>query len=161
MISQYKIKEYLEYDYLTGMFTRIKIRKNDRRNKVGDAVANNIRDGYLRVNIEGKLYSAHILAWIYHFGVEPKNTIDHINRNKLDNRISNLRDVSMSINKINQSVNKRNVTGTTGVYYCKKSKKFTATITPPNSKRIRLGNFTSMSDAINARKDAESKYFTF
>lgn len=161
MISQKELKEWLKYDKDTGIFTRIKIKQRDNKNKVGDDVAKNYRNGYLRIRINGKLYSAHILAWIYVYGCPPSKTIDHIDRDKLNNRISNLRDVNMSINKINQKANNRNKSGKTGVYMCSRSRKWIATITPPNLKRIRLGVFDDLSDAIKAREAGEIKYFTF
>jgi hypothetical protein len=157
-MTQNILKEWLKYDKNTGIFTRIKINPMDTKNSIGDEVAKNIRNGYLRIRICGKLYSSHRLAWLYEYGVEPTLTIDHKDRNKLNNKIDNLRDVSSSINKINQKTNKRNVSGKTGVYKCSRSGKYVATITPPNKKRIRLGVFSDISSAIIAREEAEDKY---
>jgi len=55
-----------------------------------------IKIGYIIIKINRKDYQAHRLAWLYEYGNFPKQTIDHINRIKTDNRICNLRDVSQS-----------------------------------------------------------------
>ena len=64
-------------------------------------------DGYIRIKYRGKEYSAGPLVWVLHTGNWPKQHIDHINRNKSDNRPENLRDVSRSENEANKE---RNVT---------------------------------------------------
>jgi len=66
--------------------------------------------------VNGKLYRAHRLVWLYFYGEWPKADIDHINRVKDDNRLENLRDVSRSQNKQNQGASIRNKVGIKGVY---------------------------------------------
>lgn len=161
MITQEKLKEWIKYDKDTGIFYKAKVSKMDFKNKVGDIVANNLRSGYLRINIEGKVYTAHRLAWLYVYGEHPKLTIDHINRNKLDNRISNLRDVCASTQKINQGKNIRNKSGIVGVHYITRDKKWVATITPRGMKRIVLGRFDTRLEAGLARKEGEEKYLIY
>ena len=59
-------------------------------------------NGYMYVNTKfGNKVLAHRLAWLLHHGEWPKGDIDHINRNRSDNRIENLRDVSRSANLLN------------------------------------------------------------
>lgn len=60
--------------------------------------AGNNASGYRQVKIDGVLYSVHRVVWLYHTGEWPKNTIDHIDGNKHNNRIENLRDVSQRVN---------------------------------------------------------------
>ena len=57
--------------------------------------------GYRRIAINRKTYAAHRLVWLWHYGSFPKRGIDHINRDKLDNRIENLRDVGQTCNSRN------------------------------------------------------------
>lgn len=85
--------------------------------------------------------------------------VDHINGNKLDNRLSNLRLCTNSENVKNHvKLNKNNTSGITGVWYNKKCHRWYAEI-QCNNKSIRLGNFISKRDAIKARIDAEIIYF--
>ena len=82
---------------------------------------------------------------------------DHINRNTLDNRISNLRPCTHSQNIMNTDLWANNTSGVRGVYYNKDYKKWFALITV-NYKRKWLGYFEDKQDAINARREAEKKY---
>lgn len=81
--------------------------------------------------------------------------IDHINRNRLDNRKCNLRLCTIQVNTINRSVSKRNKSGYTGV--TKHRNKWIAYI-GVNHKNIKLGSYDCLEDAIKARKDGEEKY---
>lgn len=83
--------------------------------------------------------------------------VDHINRNKIDNRRSNLRIANRSQNCINRDVSKNNKSGKVGVYQIKESGKWIAQITN-NNVRHYLGCFDNIEDAIQARKNAEIKY---
>lgn len=87
-----------------------------------------------------------------------KYDVDHINRNKLDNRVENLRAVSRGMNIINTDVRKNNTSGITGVYFLKKENLWTAAITH-NDKKYYLGRFKLLEDAILARKHAEEFLF--
>ena len=84
--------------------------------------------------------------------------IDHINSNKRDNRKSNLREVTESQNQMNKGLRSNNTSGVTGVYWDKESNKWYAIITA-NKNDIFLGYFSNFDNAVNARKEAEEKYF--
>ena len=84
--------------------------------------------------------------------------VDHINRNPLDNRKSNLRIVNNQQNSMNKGHQKRNTSGHKGVSWDKSRNKWYAYITV-NYKLINLGRFSILEDAIEARKKAEIKYF--
>lgn len=72
--------------------------------------------GYCVITVDGKTYKAHRLAWLYCMGYMPNGVIDHINGIRTDNRISNLRDVSISVNANNRhKPNKNNISGFLGV----------------------------------------------
>lgn len=83
--------------------------------------------------------------------------VDHINRNKLDNRRCNLRFVTPQVNIINRDILRNNTSGCTGVVR-QPNGKWHATITV-NRKVIGLGAYEDINDAIKARKEAEEKYF--
>ena len=71
---------------------------------------------YVIIKYKGKQYKAHRLVWLYHKKEFPKNVIDHINGDKSDNRIENLRDVDLFINAQNHSKKKNKITGYVGIY---------------------------------------------
>ena len=106
----FNLKELLIYDPTTGIFNwKVKVGKHN----VGDVAGTKQR--YVRIRISGKDYMAHRLAWLYAYGCWPVNQIDHINRDKLDNRLCNLRDVPQSINQRNVGLRKDNSSGVRGV----------------------------------------------
>ena len=91
-----------------------------------------------------------------YYGEWPREDIDHINHNRLDNRIENLRCVNDSINLRNKSKSKANTSGQTGVYRTAVGN-WIARICV-NHKQVNLGTFSDVAEAIAARKDAEKFY---
>ncbi|AIX48826.1 hypothetical protein PSNIH1_00390 [Pantoea sp. PSNIH1] len=108
--------------------------------------------GYIAISINNKLFFAHRLAWFMHYGFWPQHQIDHINRNKQDNSIDNLRDVSASQNLFNRGSMSNNTSGINGVGYCKTTKKWCSYFG-----RKRIGRFGTMEEAIQSRAEFESK----
>lgn len=96
MITQ----EFLKNRFLYNELGRFTYKYSIGKKLIGDLAGYKKSDGYWRVYINGKGYYLHRLVWLYHKGTLPINEIDHINRNKSDNRIENLRDIS---HKDNQS----------------------------------------------------------
>ncbi|OJW82859.1 MAG: hypothetical protein BGO66_02960 [Alicycliphilus sp. 69-12] len=94
------IGQLLSYDPTTGNLTW---KESPRYGIPAGAVAGskNAR-GYLQVMVAGQKHYAHRLAWLLHYGAWPARVIDHINRDKTDNRIDNLRDVSQAVNLQNR-----------------------------------------------------------
>ena len=84
--------------------------------------------------------------------------VDHINHDTLDNRKSNLRNITCQHNLMNRSLNSNNKTGHAGVYWIKSKKHYDVGI-KVNYKYIYLGTFDNIIDAISARKKAEKIYF--
>jgi hypothetical protein len=151
MLTQERLKELLNYDSETGIFTR---KTSIAGHKAGSISGASQNKGYIQMYVDGKNYLAHRLAWLYVYGCFPKYQIDHINRNKKDNRIVNLRDVSNSINQHNNTLRSHNTSGTTGVMFSQKRKHWVSQIHIDN-KRIYLGTFKDKEMAIQARKNYE------
>ena len=113
--------------------------------------------GYIVIKIKGILYYAHRLAWLYMYGKFPKKLMDHINHDRLDNRICNLRCVSHSGNHKNKSMAPTNTSGCTGVSWDKVNSKWLAQITH-NKRAMNLGRYKTFNEAKKARQLAERKY---
>lgn len=154
MITQDELKELLHYDKDTGVFTWRTCSNNTI--SFGDE-AGTPDNGYIRIGINKNIYMAHRLAWLYIHGYFPEQDIDHINRVRYDNRICNLREVSRTCNIRNSSIAKNNTSGVTGVIWDKRRLRWRPIITVEH-KRIRLGDFVSLIDAVIARWKAEVKY---
>ena len=150
------LRSVLDYDPATGVFTW-KVRTS-RRVKVGDVAGCQSGHGYLRIAVQSRLYKAHRLAWLYVYGAWPKDQLDHINRNRSDNRISNLREVTNKQNGQNASKRSDNTSGHPGAYWDKRRSKWVAQIAH-NQKQIHLGYFTNIEEAVAARKAAEKLYW--
>jgi len=106
--------------------------------------------------LEGNLLSMHRIILGLRHG--DGKIADHINRNGLDNRQSNLRVVSRSGNQHNRRVSKNNVSGYTGVCWLISRKKWEARI-KINNRSIHLGFFEDIKDAVEARRQGELKYW--
>ena len=156
MITQAELKELLNYDQETGIFTwSIKPRRGIN---IGDIAGSKRKhDGYVAIRIQGKQYYAHKLAWLYVHNVWSTQEIDHINRIRDDNRLSNLRELSPALNSQNRNKKITNTSGYTGVYWCKNSKKWKSQISY-NSIRKHLGSFNNIKDAYEAYLIAKEQY---
>ena len=150
------LRSILNYDPETGIFTR-KV-STSRRVKVGAVAGCPDGLGYLRIMVQSRLYQAHRLAWLYMYGEWPEDQLDHVNRVRTDNRISNLREVTNKQNQQNASKRSNNTSGTVGIYWHKRISKWQATIMH-NYKRHDLGYFDDLEAAIAARKAAEKIYW--
>jgi hypothetical protein len=100
MITQTSLQALLDYKPESGIFIR-KVRTSNRI-KVGEQAGSFDKAGYLCIRVRGKTYKAHRLAWLYVHGGMPLGEVDHINGDKADNRIENLRDVTKSVNQQNR-----------------------------------------------------------
>lgn len=149
IITQKELKLKFTYDPETGVF----IRKCKTLNgKLAGEIVGSYKKDYVIIRLNKKNYYAHRLAWLYVYGEFPKNTIDHINRVKHDNRICNLRLANFTEQQFNQQLYKNNKSGYKGVFFVEKMKKYRAMATF-NNKKTHLGYFTQAVDAYNAYKD--------
>ena len=136
MITQDELKQLFHYDPETGLFTWIT--SPARRVKIGDIAGCLTVAGYLSIQIHRKQYLAHRLAWLYIHGKFPVHQIDHINHNRSDNRLCNLRAVTHQQNHFNQSTRKDNSSGYQGVSWQTHTHKYRASI-QLNNRKIHLG----------------------
>jgi hypothetical protein len=148
-----RLLEVLSYNLVTGLFTWEVNRSHSAR--VGMVAGTRDTKGYIRIRVDGVDYRAHILAWFAHYRLRPTGEIDHINRDKTDNRISNLRVVNRRENILNRGIQKNNTSGHTGINWRKDYKKWTASYTV-NKKQVHVGYFTNVRDAVAARATALS-----
>lgn len=112
-------------------------------------------DGYKGATILRISCLAHRVAWVMSYGALPKNHIDHINGIRDDNRIANLRDVRRTINQRNMKMKSNNTSGYNGVFRDLRRDKWGASICINNQKK-HLGYFDDISDAVIARRNAET-----
>lgn len=146
------LKQIFEYCPKTGQLFWCVSRKGV---SVGRAIKSMTNEGYCRVRVDGTVYYLHRIIWKLVHGTEPKQ-IDHINGDRSDNRIENLRSISHSHNAKNQKKHKRNTSGVTGVYKTKYGT-WCARITV-NGQHYGLGTYDNMAAAVNARQAAERQH---
>lgn len=150
-ISQERLREVLDYNPDTGVFTWVN--GNSRNVKSGDIAGYKNQQGYIRIRVGAKLLPAHRLAWIYVYGEDIDGyEIDHINGDKSDNRICNLRISSHQQNMFNMKKKSTNKSGVKGVHFDKRCNKWRAQ-TSINKKRVHLGLFNTIESAEEAIRE--------
>jgi hypothetical protein len=148
MIAQERLKSL--FDYVDGQL--IAKTKSKGRN-IGDALRSVSGNGYLKGSVGGKQYKVHRLVFLYFHGFMPSQ-VDHIDGNRKNNKIENLREATSAQNNQN-----RMATGASkikGVVWHKQSKKWTASICI-NRKNIHLGSFEKIEDAALVANKARQK----
>lgn len=152
-----ELKEYVSYDASTGIFRWIKNRGT--RGRIGNIIDNPTSLGYRSIVWNKEHYAAHRVAWWLHYGEEPALEIDHVNGDRTDNRIQNLRIATREQNTQNSSVRKDSSTGVKGVSPDRNS--FRARCWS-NGVRHYLGNFPTIEAAAEAvRKFRENEHKEF
>ena len=152
------LKEILQYDPETGLWIWLETR--GRMAKKGMRAGYTQKDNYGRIQIDGKHYKTSRLAWLYMTGEmpDPKLQIDHIDRNKDNDRWSNLRLVTPRQNCLNKGIYKNNKSGVTGVVYNKFHKKYQAFL-KENGKSKHLGYFDTLEEVKAVREDIVGKLY--
>ena len=137
------LHKMLRYEPETGsifpMVARTSRKLNERCDKISPT-------GYRKVYLAPHRYYAHRIAWTLYYGMEPINFIDHINGDKTDNRIANLRLADHHENLWNMPVYSSNKSGIKGVYWRPKNKAWGASITVNGSRKY-LGSFNTLDEA--------------
>ena len=145
------IKDILSYNRETGIFTWIQ--PTYRRGKPGDIAGCINSSGYWRIPYMGRYYMAHRLAWFFEYGEWPEGPLDHINRDRLDNRISNLRKATTADN-VRNAKNKGARTGVKGVV--KNGNRFYGRV-HFNYKSCNAGSYGTLEEAESAVKKLREK----
>lgn len=114
-------------------------------------------NGYISISHKGIKCSLHQLVFYAYHGFLPE-FIDHVDRDRSNNSISNLRPATINENNRNMGMNRRNKSGFKGVHFDRARGKFVAKITV-NNKAIFLGRFSSAEEAHNAYAAAAKKHF--
>lgn len=155
------LRQRLRYEPDTGkLFWRETELRNAAWNKRyanREAFTSFDRHGYRQSNMGGKVMRAHRVAWALHNGVWPAADIDHINHERADNRMANLRDASRGENRKNASKPRNNTSGACGVSWDAAGSKWQAYVTEGRVQRS-LGRFANFDEAVAARRAAERKF---
>lgn len=140
-MTQNKIKELFEYRdgklyWVVSLY---------RQPCIGKIAGTKNGNGYMQVRVNGKIVLQHRVIFLYHHGYLPK-FIDHIDHDRTNNRIENLRPATPRENQSNRRVGKNNTSGFTGVSWDRINKKFEAT-SRLNGKKINLGRYATAKEA--------------
>lgn len=152
VVSQGYLKSITVYDEDTGGLywrkdTKGRIKNNAR-------IGWTEKTGYRKVEIDGQRYSEHRLVFIYHYGYNPENFIDHIDGNPSNNRIENLREATQQCNLRNSKLRSDNSSGVKGVGWYKKYQKWKVGIAIDGKSKF-LGYYNDFDNAVCARLAAE------
>lgn len=155
-ITAERVRELLHFDPDTGEF-RWLVAVNNNRVHAGTVAGHASRAGYCQIRIDGRLYYAHRLAWLWMTGDWPRGQIDHINCNRADNRWCNLRMATKAQNAINAHIRANNTSGFKGVSWHAQCRKWVANINV-NGEHHYLGEYDTRERAFIAYMFAAWKY---
>ena len=148
-LTQEKVREL--FDYVDGKLVRIK----SSGGVIGGSIAGHLTSlGYVTVRIKRKIYKAHRIVWLWHYGYMPEGDIDHINRDRADNHIENLREAGRVCNARNTGNHTSNTSGVKGVHWYTRENKWIAYITVEGRLRY-LGAYSEYVEAVCHRLAAE------
>lgn len=151
VLTQARVRELFEYREDGQLIRKTRPANNC---KIGEAVGYLGYDGYLRTRVDGKNHANHRLVWLWRFGYTPEHGLDHIDRDKLNNRVGNLREISQTCNLRNRGNPRHNTSGVRGVSSYKTKNKWRASISV-NKKAHNLGSFEDFIEAVAHRLAAE------
>jgi hypothetical protein len=155
IVSQSRLREVLSYCKETGQFHWL---KRLSKNVAPGRTAGSLCQGYVRIKVDGQLFAAHRLAWLFAYGEWPDREVDHIDRDRSNNRLANLRQASSSLNKANTSLRRTNTSGFKGVKFHSQRRRWNARITV-NGRQISLGMHDSREEAHQAYVAAAHEHF--
>ena len=156
MITQKWLQTIFFYNPMTGVFTR-RLKTNTKQ-KLGEVAGRLNADGYWHIHIGHTMYKAHRLVYLYLYGELPLREVDHINGNKSDNRLANLRLCERKENCRNFKKYKNNTSGFVGVSKHKKCNRWVATMQVDGTQKY-LGLFKTPEEASAVYEKATKEVF--
>lgn len=126
------------------------------RAKKGDRPGYMDPRGYVTVYVDGRKEYMHRVVYCF-FNDLGFDEIDHIDRNKRNNLIENLRDSDRFENGVNLPIRSNNTSGCSGVHFSKKYKKWQVRVRV-KGKRLYFGSFDKFEDAVKVRNETVDKY---
>lgn len=150
------LRQSIRYDPRTGRFCWLK--RVSQSAKEGDEAGYDTIFGYRGIRFKGKQYRAHRLAWFLVHGEFPAQEVDHINGDRKDNRLCNLRLATRQQQQFNRKTPRNNTSGVKGVCWDKQANKWRAAIAR-GGKSYFVGHFTNIDDAKNAYESAAQAMF--
>lgn len=163
-----EVKKHVVYDPETGLFTRRaripedfhpkgrlsadSLCKSYNSRLAGKPALTASSRGYKIGRVGDKNLMAHVVAWAYVHEEWPDGDIDHINGDRSDNRIENLRVVSRSDNLRNRGLCRRNKSGEIGIYWATDRKQWRVELA-----NTKIGSFDTKEEAIIARDEAKER----
>jgi hypothetical protein len=148
-----RLRALLDYDAETGTFTW---RDGRWFGLAGKVAGVKTVAGYIKVGVDGRVYSAHRLAWLHVTGAWPAHQLDHIDGERGNNRLANLREATRTQNSWNKKRAKHSTTGFKGVW--RSGAKWAATIRK-NGRPVYLGTFETAEEAHAAYVTAAQEHF--
>ena len=144
-----QLREILDYNPETGVFVWKRMLAHRRKS---GSVAGSKTHGYVEIGVWNRSYRAHHLAWLYVYGEWPKGVIDHIDGDRSNNAISNLREATNQQNAQNRhwASSSKESSSLLGITWNKRSKCWMAQIKHPNGNNVNLGLYDSEQDAYAA-----------
>lgn len=159
MLTYKRLRQVLKYNPRTGLFIwRKTLSLRGIEGRPAGAPHGGIRN-YIKIGIDGRRYYAHRLAWFYVTGNWPDKSIDHIDGDPQNNRISNLRLATFSENTANQSRRAIAATGMRGVYSYSTTGKLFEAKAMYQYRIIRFGIFKTREEAYSAYKAGMKRLF--
>lgn len=148
MINAEYVKKVLRYDQATGS---LYWRSPGLGRRLREAAGSINGDGYRQIGIRGRRYMAHRLVWLMLHGCLPSGVIDHINFDRDDNRIENLRDVSVAENCAHRDpANSSGSSKLLGAQWDKQHRCWRSAYKPPGGARVFLGLYATQEEAHEA-----------
>ena len=151
-LNQEIVRELFDYDADVGKLSWKKL--TPLREKKGGVVGYKHCMGYQAVSILGEEYLVHRIIWLWNYGYMPEHVIDHIDKDKQNNKLNNLREVTTQCNIRNSKLCKKNTSGVKGVSWYGRDNVWVSYIKVSRGVKS-LGRYKDFVDAVAARLAGE------